>query len=65
MDPVELLNRIREAQRNLRQHEIGARSDQTAEMKRDLTQFVASLSTAWRDGEVRPTHRKPSTGPRP
>jgi len=24
----------------------------------------ASLSTAWRDGEVRPTHRKRATGPR-
>jgi len=23
----------------------------------DLTDFLASLSTAWRDGEVRPTHR--------
>ena len=25
---------------------------------------MASLSTAWRDGEVRPTHRKTSNGPR-
>ena len=65
LDPVALLNRIREAQRNLRQHEVGAESDQPADRKQDLTQFVASLSTAWQSGEVRPTHRKPSTGPRP
>jgi hypothetical protein len=29
-----------------------------------LNGFVAGLSTAWRDGEVRPTHRKTTTGPR-
>jgi len=29
-----------------------------------LNGFVASLSTVWRDGEVRPTHRKRSSGPR-
>ena len=26
-----------------------------------MKHFVDSLSTAWRDGEVRPTHRKPSS----
>ena len=65
LDPVTLLGRIREAQRNLIQHEVGASNDKTAENDRDLTGFVASLSTAWRDGEVRPTHRKRSAGPRP
>lgn len=64
LDPVELLNRIREAQRNLIRHEVGDRSDKPSAPKPDLTQFVASFSTAWRDGEVRPTHRKQSTGPR-
>jgi hypothetical protein len=64
LDPVELLNRIREAQRNLIDHEVGGRSDKSSEANPDLTRFVASLSTAWRDGEVRPTHRKQSTGPR-
>jgi hypothetical protein len=29
-----------------------------------LSGFVASLSAVWRDGEVRPTHRKRSNGPR-
>ena len=65
LDPVALLNRIREAQRNLTQHEVGTGNDKTAENNRDLAAFVANLSTAWRDGEVRPTHRKPSAGPRP
>jgi hypothetical protein len=64
LDAVELLNRIREAQQKVRQHEVGAGPDGPAEMNHDLTQFVASLSTAWQHGEVRPTHRKPATGPR-
>ena len=64
LDPVELLNRIREAQRKLLQHEVGGGSDKTSETNPDLDRFVESLSTAWRDGEVRPTHRKQSTGPR-
>ena len=29
----------------------------------ELNKFVAGLSTAWKAGEVRPTHRKPKTGP--
>ena len=65
LDPVELLNRVRQAQRNLVQQEVGAASSDPAERKQDLAEFVASLSTAWRDGEVRSTHRKPYTGPRP
>jgi hypothetical protein len=40
-------------------------SSDPAERKQNLAEFVASLSTAWRDGEVRSTHRKPHTGPRP
>jgi hypothetical protein len=65
LDPVDLLSRIRDAQPTLRGHEVGAGVGNTASQKEDLTKFVASLATAWRDGEVRPTHRKPFTGPRP
>jgi hypothetical protein len=65
LDPVDLLSRIREAQRALRAHEVGAGTGDTASQKADLSRFVANLSTAWRDGEVRPTHRKPCTEPRP
>lgn len=64
LDPVALLNQIREVQRNLSQHEVGMGNDEGG-AKENLTDFVASLSTAWRNGEVRPTHRKPCTGPRP
>ena len=64
LDPVALLNQIREVQRNLSQHEAGMGNDKGG-AKENLTDFVASLSTAWRNGEVRPTHRKPCTGPRP
>jgi hypothetical protein len=65
LDPVQLLNQIREAQRNLAQQEVGNGSEKTGENSAELSRFVESLSTAWRDGEVRPTHRKPLTGPRP
>lgn len=64
MDPVHLLNQIREAQRELVQQETSNRIDQPVETGQDLSRFVQSLSTAWRDGEVRPTHRKQYIGPR-
>lgn len=65
LDPVELLNRIREAQRNLARHEVGGENRRAAETSQELSRFVESLSIAWRDGEVRATHRKQVTGPRP
>ena len=64
LDPVQLLNQIREAQRSLVPCEVESGSEKTAETSREIIRFVESLSTAWRDGEVRPTHRKPLTGPR-
>ena len=64
LDPVQLLSQIREAQRNLVQLEVGGGTLGTAEASQELSRFVVSLSTAWRDGEVRPTHRKFSAGPR-
>jgi len=65
LDPVALLNRIREAQRNLAHREVRSENGQGSETSQELSRFVESLSTAWRDGEVRATHRKPATGPRP
>jgi hypothetical protein len=60
-DPVLLLAEIRVAQT-----ELGNRVDHrgTGPASRqpsivDLERFTASLSTAWRDGERRPTHRRP------
>jgi hypothetical protein len=64
LDPVRLLNEIREAQWTLAQMAAGEGPEQSKETRSGLKGFVASLSTAWRDGEVRPTHRKRSSGPR-
>jgi hypothetical protein len=63
LDPVQLLSEIRAAQRLLAQLEVGVATT-TAPADRGVSGFVASLSTAWRDGEVRPTHRKKASGPR-
>jgi hypothetical protein len=59
-----LLNRIREAQRNLAPHEVGGGNEESAGSGQNLSHFVESLATAWRSGEVRPTHRKQSSGVR-
>ena len=64
LDPVRLLSKIREAQRELAQLEVGVANVERAQSTPELSGFVASLSTVWRDGEVRPTHRKRSNGPR-
>jgi len=64
LDPVLLLSRLREAQRSLAQQEVGCQTEKPTETSQDLSRFIASLSVAWRDGEVRPTHRKQYTGPR-
>ena len=64
LDPVRLLSEIREAQRVLVELEGGVAKAETAQSTAGLSGFVASLSTVWRDGEVRPTHRKRASGPR-
>jgi hypothetical protein len=63
LDPVRLLNEIRKDQRRLAQLEVGSR-EKSADTRQELSRFVESLSTAWREGEVRPTHRRQSSGPR-
>jgi hypothetical protein len=63
LDPVQLLNQIRQAQRKLVQ-EVGGESEKITETSQELSRFVKSLSTVWHDGEIRPTHRKLSTEPR-
>ena len=63
LDPVRLLSEIREAQRALAQLEVGASGTGTPLSAPALSDFVKNLSTVWRDGEVRPTHRK-TNGPR-
>ena len=59
LDPVRLLQEIRLAQKTL--SELAAHGVCTAQTPAgggDVTAFMASLTTAWKDGEVRPTHRK-------
>jgi hypothetical protein len=60
LDPVDLLSQIRQAQRTLADLEVGSDRKTASEASQALSHFVKSLSTAWRDGEVRPTHRKHS-----
>jgi hypothetical protein len=59
LDPLRLLDEIRAAQGVLC-HLASGREIASVERDRDaeLDRFLKSLSTAWRDGEVRPTHRK-------
>ena len=65
LDPVRLLQEIRLAQHTL--SEIVAHGVCTEEAPvgaSDLAVFLASLPSAWKDGEVRPTHRKQPTATR-
>jgi hypothetical protein len=58
LDPVELLRQIREAQARLSLLEIGGQDAPSPVAQPDTSVFVAGLSIAWQNGEVRPTHRK-------
>jgi hypothetical protein len=59
LDPLRLLDEIRAAQEVVAEIAAG-RANATAPRDRDaeLDQFLKRLSTAWQDGEVRPTHRQ-------
>jgi len=65
LDPVELLRRMRDAQRRVA--ECGATGASAADTGPaadvTVTDFVASLAIAWRAGEVRPTHRRKARVP--
>jgi hypothetical protein len=55
LDPVLLLKQIREAQDTV----MALMQNRTPEtVAPDVAAFVSSLATAWRAGEVRPTHRR-------
>ena len=64
LDPVQLLAKIRQAQQRLAGLEVGHAKTTPEKKAQDLEAFLKSLSTLWRDGEVRPTHRKRFSGPR-
>ncbi|WP_337688407.1 hypothetical protein [Mycetohabitans sp. B46] len=65
LDPLELLSRMREAQQHVAQcSESGTTPTQaTLPARVPLADFLASLGTAWQDGEVRPTHQRKARVP--
>jgi hypothetical protein len=65
LDPVRLLAKIRLAQQQIANLEVGRREGNASEKIQDLDAFLHSLRTLWRYGEVRPTHRKRFEGPWP
>jgi Integrase core domain len=62
LDPLELLHHIREGQAALAALSSGEFGSGPA--REDLEQFLAKLPELWRQGEVRPTHRKEAAQPR-
>ena len=59
LDPVRLLQEIRLAQNTLSELAAhGVCNAQAPAGGEDVTAFMASLTTAWKDDEVRPTRRK-------
>jgi hypothetical protein len=60
LDPVLLLRDIRAAQHVLSEIATRGPRDSRAPITAatDVSTFLESLATAWKDGEVRPTHRK-------
>lgn len=57
LDPLQLLDQIRTMQQRLAIIAEGGDPPMLLRQDDDLTRFLASLSSAWHEGEVRPTHR--------
>jgi hypothetical protein len=64
LDPLRLLEEIRAVQANLVVLADGEQPYEPKPQERDLAGFLASLSSAWRAGEIRPTHIPPGTPPK-
>jgi hypothetical protein len=58
LDPLQLLDEIRLMQSHLARLAAGAPKLDSPPSDTNLEEFLASLATAWEEGEVRPTHRK-------
>jgi hypothetical protein len=58
LDPVRLLQEIRLAQQTLSDIAAHGMSAEVVGGTPSMTDFVAGLASAWKDGEARPTHRK-------
>jgi hypothetical protein len=62
LDPVRLLQEIRLAQQTLSDLAAhGVRAEEPTTKTQGVDVFLKSLSSAWKDGEARPTHRKQPT----
>lgn len=64
LDPLALLDEIRRAQCQLARIAAGEQPVAANAGKADLARFMASLGSAWRDGDVRPTHQAQRKQPR-
>lgn len=57
LDPLQLLEEIRAMQSYMVVLADGGKRDAPNPPEQSLSAFLASLSSAWREGEIRPTHR--------
>ncbi|MBA3709738.1 MAG: hypothetical protein H0W83_13070 [Planctomycetes bacterium] len=57
LDPLRLLDEIRKMQHHLAELAAGEVPTVLPVRDQELEKFLKSLSTAWKSGEVRPTHR--------
>jgi hypothetical protein len=57
LDPLRLLDEIRTVQQHLARLTAGERVTALPHRDADLDRFLKHLATAWREGEIRPTHR--------
>ena len=64
LDPLELLSQIRQAQEEIARLEAGADTEPRLTTP-ELDQFVRSLETAWRHGEVRAPYKKRRSDAKP
>lgn len=59
LDPIRLLEEIRAMQEHIARLAEGEKLPIPPHRDADLDQFIRSLATAWKCGEVRPTHQLP------
>jgi len=64
LDPLQLLQQIRAAQQRLAALVVRDCAHTDGLSTPNVDNFLASLAKAWKNGEVRPTHRRKSSGPR-
>lgn len=57
LDPLRLLDEIRAMQEHIAGLGAGSDASRPPERDADLEHFLAGLATAWKNGEVRPTHK--------